>query len=98
LILVETKDQNPENILIAIQRNLSFSCFESYFLYFQKKKRQRVVPSHSSHLPPPPQHHRYLELNDETTHSMEEDVIPSPSNDLPLSDLPPPPPSEGSFS
>lgn len=66
-ILVETKDQICENILIAIQRNLSHwfgSC-----LFFRNSKRHHPQ---SIQL----QHHQYLELNDETSHSIED--IPSP--------------------
>ena len=63
-ILVETKDQICENILIAIQRNLSH--WFGYCLFFSNHKRPY----------PQLQHHKYLELNDETSHSIED--IPSP--------------------
>jgi ABC-type Fe3+-siderophore transport system permease subunit len=59
-ILVETKDQLSENIVIAVQRNLTY--WFGSILSFQTNKKQQ-------------QQHKYLELDDETNHSTEEEDI-----------------------
>jgi hypothetical protein len=76
-VFIETKDQTTENILIAIERNFSFERWKKILFFgflnsFQNKNKIRqqgkslnVVKRGNLTA------HRYLELPEETSHSLE---------------------------